>query len=201
MSKADQNFDSVWQVKAMARTWKAIRDGLKKADARDCLDYLEFDLLAEQRIRELRLRIINGTYIPKEPGKFELAKSRGAYRVMSVLTAEDALVFRHLVDHIYRLAQRNEPVGVFFAQGQPTLPKGPNLKSLDGIELGDYDSGWALWLRYQQYRTRTMLTQIRPVLVVTDITNFLSLFHMQSYWNTYRISLYPRSRLGSWLGY
>lgn len=166
------NFEAIWQFKSMKATWKAIRDGLKKADARDCLDYLEFDLLSEQKIKNLRKDVIGGAYTPTAPDLFELAKERGAFRVMSILTAEDSLVFRHLVDSIYRTAQKEEPVGAFFAQGQPTVPLGPQLKSLTGLGSDFYESAWHLWIRYHQYRTKTLLNAIHQILVVTDVTNY-----------------------------
>lgn len=172
MTKQDRNFENLWQTRRLRSTWKAIREGLKRAEARDSLDYLEFDLLADQKIKTLRAEVISGSYIPSEPGAFELAKERGAYRVMSILTAEDALIFRHLVDDIYRHAQKDEPPGVFFAQGQPTVPVGPELKSLVGTTADFYESGWHLWIRYHQYRSKTLLSAILPVLVVTDVTNY-----------------------------
>ncbi len=169
MIKQDKDFEALWQTRRLKTTWKAIRKGLKKSDARDCLDYLEFDLFAEERIKLLRKSIIGGSYVPAEPGTFELAKERGAFRVMTVLTAEDALVYRHLVDDIYRRAQRDEPSGVFFAQGQPTVPVGPEMKAYIGL---DYEDGWQLWIRYHQYRTKTLLNTIGRVLVITDVTNY-----------------------------
>jgi hypothetical protein len=165
-------FDLLWQTRRVLRTWKAIKEGLKKADARDCLDYLEFDLLAEEQIKLIRKSVISGSYAPSTAGAFQLAKSQGAYRVMSILTAQDALIFRHLVDSIYRVAQVNEPVGAFFAQSQPTVPIGPQLRTVKGLGSDFYESAWTLWINYHQYRTRTLLNTIRPVLVVTDITNY-----------------------------
>jgi len=167
--KQDRDFEALWQSRRLKSTWKAIRAGLKKCDARDSLDYLEFDLFVDDRIKILRKAVTTGSYTPAEPGLFELAKERGAFRVMSVLTAEDALVYRHLVDDIYRRAQRDEPGGVYFAQGQPTVPVGPECRKND---LDSYEDGWQLWIRYHQYRTKTLLNTIAKVLVVTDVTNY-----------------------------
>jgi hypothetical protein len=169
---ADSNFNKLWSVSRVFKTWKALRKGLRRADARDCLDYLEFDLFAEEKIQALKKRIVGGTYNPTVAGMFQLAKRQGAYRVMSILTAEDALVYRHLTDSIFRNARQFEPPGVFFAQAQATVPVGPELTALTGQHADFYESAWKLWMQYHQYRTKTLLTQIHRVLVVTDITNY-----------------------------
>jgi tetratricopeptide (TPR) repeat protein len=172
MTNYDKNFSSIWHVKKLMQAWKAIREGLKKADARDCLDYIEFDLFAEAKIKALRESIISGSYIPGHAGMFELAKGRGAFRTVSILSPEDSLVFRRLVDNIYLQAQKYEPEGVFYAQGQPTVPIGPHLISVANLEEDIYESAWKIWFIYNQYRTRTLLNKVLPILVTADITNF-----------------------------
>ncbi len=170
MVTADQQFTSLWQQSRLLKTWKVLRKSLRTAQVRDALDFLEFEVDINERIKQIRQEIIAGTYSPTTGRTFQVAKSKGAYRVISVLGPRDLLVFRHLCDEIYRRALKYEADGAYFGQRHPSVrPVGDEVTE---PAADFYESAFPVWLRYHQYRTQTLLNPIRPVLVTTDVTNF-----------------------------
>lgn len=176
MHREDKQFKSMWTVKKMMRTWKTLRRYLKSMSMRDCLDYLEFEVEARERIKTLRARILNGNYSPQPAIPFEQAKGRGAFRVLSILPPEDAIVFRILADEVYHRAQPHEYEGAYFGRNhRPPRPVGPKV---DGpLDPDFYLLTFPVWIRYNQYRTNILLNPIRPILVVTDISNYFESIH------------------------
>ncbi len=171
-------FAEMFGESALLRTWSEIRQDIKTLNARDCLDYLEYEVDIRLRVTDLRKRLKNGTYEPRKPAVFELAKSKGAYRSMAMLHIEDALVYRTIADEIYRRARTYEVKGSYFTRKHKAQPVGPKQGQLLLVRSNDfYKSVMRLWLRYHQYRTRTMLNAVRPVLLVTDITNYFESIH------------------------
>lgn len=171
MHRVEKAFENLWSIKGLLRTWKTIQKYNKDVKVRDPLDYLEYDVEARQRMVKLRDQILDGTYSPEPASSFELAKSRGPFRVMAVLSPADRLVFRHLTDEVYRRAQKFEASGAFFGRRHGGV-KPIGEKVVGPLEQDFYELAFPIWIRYHQYRTHTLLNPIKQILVVTDITNY-----------------------------
>lgn len=100
--------------------------------------------------------------------RYELVKSRGSYRLMTIPNFRDALVYRLISDSALELALPSKVAGAFFSRRHEETPVGKTLCPDDDPYLKFYE----VWLRYQEYRTRTMLNQPYEVLVVADIANY-----------------------------
>ena len=87
---------------------------------------------------------------------------------MTVPNIRDALVYRLICDEVLELATPSKVPGAFFSRRHNRTPVG---KTFD-LEDDPYLRFYQIWLRYQEYRTRTMLNEPYEVLVVTDITNY-----------------------------
>ncbi len=114
-------------------------------------------------------RLVNGTYRPVQPGRREVAKREGAYRVVTAPAIEDIVVFRHICDYIYARAFRAEPPGAFFSQRFGRHPIGKKLDSISDEEYADF---FEVWMRYDEYRTLLGLSGMYKFIVVTDISSY-----------------------------
>ncbi|GEC93348.1 RNA-directed DNA polymerase [Brevibacillus brevis] len=177
---SDREFNEMFSLRNLKNTWKVIRKDLKTANVRDCIDYLEYELNLDHQIKTVRERILSGSYTPKKPSTFEMAKTKGAYRTLSILHLEDALVYRVIADQVYNRLRKYQKKGVFFSRKHTVKPIGQKggeiFLSTDNFK-DFYEDPLKLWKRYQQYRTKTLLNSVHPVLVVTDITNYFESVH------------------------
>ncbi len=117
---------------------------------------------------QIRANLLSGEYTPCPPTRYTLAKSKGAFRVMTVPNIKDALVYRLICDHALELALPAKVPGAFFSRRHQKTPVGRTFELDDDPYLRFFD----VWLRYQEYRTQTLLNQPYEVLVVSDITNY-----------------------------
>ena len=171
------NKASLWQ------SWKAVRSQLKRAPRRDVLDYLEYDVDPDVWISRLLVRIKNEDYSPESPVYCSIAKSRGFDRVITMPIVPDVVLYRTIVDHVYRRAAKREVKHAYFSQA--TLSKVVSAAASDAqfaIHSAKADEGagypttapsvFLEWLRYDQYRKLLIFERIYPFIVITDISNF-----------------------------
>jgi hypothetical protein len=162
-------FRTLFSLPRLKATWKELRKELSKVQVRDCLDYLEIDLESESWLRQTRDKILNGTYHPQHPGRFEVAKSNGAFRVITLPGIQDVLVYRHICNDIYRRAKPAEPPGAYFSRRFRMEPVG---QKIDDISSFDYLTFFHVWIRYNNYRKLLSLSGLFRAVLVTDITNY-----------------------------
>jgi len=167
------NRSSLW------RAWKAVRTELRNASVRDIVDYLDFDVDPECWIRRTLREISAGTYEPRAPHRFSLAKSSGFSRTMSLPTIPDLIVYRAAVDFIYDRARHAQQPHVYFLRSQ--IHQAERTAGIDAATAlqareANYRSAtrrsFINWLHFDQYRKLLILDKIHPFIVITDITNF-----------------------------
>jgi hypothetical protein len=168
---------------ALWNAWKAVRSQLKKAPRRDVLDYLEYDIDPDVWINRLLARLKIGEYAPEKPIRYSLAKSKGFDRIITVPRIPDVVLYRAIVDHLFRKARRKQKKHVYFSQatlsetvaavGQQTTAM---MQAIQDREASDYGtastSAFLEWLKFDQYRKLLIFEKIHPFIVVTDIANF-----------------------------
>jgi|GEM_PF-2112551 len=174
---------SLWQA------WKAVRKEFRRCSLRDVIDYMEYDLDPDVWIRDLLRSIQRGTYEPHPPRRFLIAKSNGFSRRMTMPHIPDLVLYRAIVDRLYRKSRRSEHRHVYFertdlAKAQANAKKeasSERTETAGGLReitewLTDYDSGshrrYRAWLHYDQYRKHLILKRIYPFIVTTDVANF-----------------------------
>lgn len=149
-------------------TWGAVRKEAKDHRVRDVLDCLDWAISIEATLTQLSESLLTGTYTPGAPMRYELAKSRGSFRIVTVPNIRDALVYRLICDEALAIAMPGKVPGAFFSRRHKTTPVGRTFGLHDDPSLRFFD----VWLRYQEYRSRTMLNEPYETLVVSDITNY-----------------------------
>lgn len=90
----------------------------------------------------------------------------------------DLVLYRSIVDAIYRKALKREHQHVYFKREH--LQQAQNLAQKQATQQMNWATQYRMtsqrsfynWLRYAQYRKHLLLQAIHPYLVVTDITNF-----------------------------
>ena len=157
---------------------------------RDVVDYLDYDVDPRVWIESLLGRIESGTYEPRAPERFTVAKSRGFSRRMAIPELPDLVLYRTIVDYIYSRSKQDEKRHVYFEQEQlskvqkqieeeerelRTKGDDPFWNALLEESL-DYETHskkrYRAWLRYSQYRRLLIFRRVYPCIVTTDITNF-----------------------------
>jgi hypothetical protein len=168
---------------ALWNAWKAVRSQLKKAPRRDVLDYLEYDIDPDVWINRLLRRLKIGEYTPEKPIRYSLAKSKGFDRIITVPRVPDLVLYRTIVDHLFRKARRKQKKHVYFSRatlskavaaiGQQTTAV---MQAAQDRESSDYETtstnAFLEWLKFDQYRKFLIFDKIHPFIVVTDIANF-----------------------------
>jgi hypothetical protein len=143
------------------------------------VDFLDYDVNPDVWINRLVNSIKNGTYEPDLPRRFTLGKSKGFSRTMTLPAVPDLVLYRSLVDCIYRKAKRRQHRHVYFLRGQLTAvqrqvqqePVVPGDLSLPHYRAASQRS-FLNWLKYDQYRKLLIFKRVHPFFVVTDVSNF-----------------------------
>lgn len=164
-------------------SWKEVRKQLKRAPRRDVLDFLEYDIDPEVWISRLLRRLSSEEYSPERPVRYTLAKAKGFDRVITVPAVPDLVLYRTIVDHLYRKAKTQQVRHAYFSQS--TLSKA--VDAAEKAAVLEMEGGGAEdetpyptaarntfleWLKYDQYRKLLIFKRVYPYIVVTDITNF-----------------------------
>lgn len=161
--------------------WKEVRKHLKRAPRRDVLDYLEYDIDPNVWINRLLKRLKDGDYTPEKPERYPLAKSKGFNRIITVPAVPDLVLYRTIVDHLFRKARKKQRKHVYFSQA--TLSKVVRQAGKDARneiekyrDKGDYESAsrsaFLEWMKFDQYRQLLIFDKLYPFIVLTDITNY-----------------------------
>jgi len=161
-------FEQLFETASLRKTAATIRKEIRLIRARDAVDWIDWFVSLEDSLSVLSSDIISGEYAASTPTRYELAKSHGAFRVITSFNIRDAIVYRHICDEALQRATPQKVAGAFFSRRHAPTPLGKTLIPHDD----DYQSFFAVWLQFNQYRAKTMLNQVYQVLVVTDITNY-----------------------------
>jgi hypothetical protein len=161
-------FEELFKTSALRSTAATIRREIRLIRARDAVDWVDWFVSLENSLPALGSDVVLGSYAPSSPTRYELAKSHGAYRVITSFNMRDAIVYRHICDEALKRAIPHKVAGAFFSRRHAPTPPGKTLS----LPEDEYQSFFQVWLQFNQYRARTMLNQIYTVLVVTDITNY-----------------------------
>jgi hypothetical protein len=112
--------------------------------------------------------VIEGSFYPSVPTRYEVGKSRGTFRVITALNIRDAVVYRHLADEALERAIPEKVPGAFFSRRHSATPVGKTLT----VSPDPYHAFFEIWLKYKQYRAQTLLCHPYQILVISDITNY-----------------------------
>ena len=167
-SPDEAKFRALFSLQGLRRTWISLRKETRRLEIRDVLDWADWSVALDTSLDQLRRDILSGAYSPGPPTRYEVGKSKGSYRVITAYNIRDALVYRHLCDRAFEDALPLKIRGAFFSRRHSASPVGPTF-SLRGDA---YYRSFEVWLRYHEYRTRTLLNEIYRVLVISDISNY-----------------------------
>ena len=165
----DINTSALW------RAWKEVRKQLPRMHLRDVTDYIEYDVDPDWWIGRLLLDIERGTYEPATVHRFTIPKKMGFSRRMTLPSIPDLVLYRSIVNFLYKKAKRLEKKHVYFAQNTLSKKvKSIGEENLDAVSEYTFSSGGAIreWLEYDQYRKRLLQDRVHPYIVLADITNF-----------------------------
>jgi len=160
--------EELFEPARLRKTASSIRKEIRLIRARDAFDWIDWFVSIESTLPELSEEIVLGRYVPSPPTRYELAKSHGAFRVITALNMRDAIVYRHICDEALERAIPSKVPGAFFSRRHAATPVGNTLT----VSEDDYHSFFEVWLKFHQYRAHTLLNNAYRVLVVTDITNY-----------------------------
>ncbi|MGH7432811.1 MAG: RNA-directed DNA polymerase [Candidatus Methylomirabilales bacterium] len=166
------NRTSLWNA------WKLVRKQIKNATLRDVIDYLEYDIDPDKWIDRLLRDIAAGAYEPGAPRRYMLAKSKGFSRRMTLPEIPDLVLYRAIVEHLYRQMRLREHKHVYFEKAK--LSKVAQQAAASAAEAQKAASQYGVtsvsrflaWLHFTQYRKHLIFDEIYPFIVTTDITNF-----------------------------
>lgn len=152
-------------------TWQKVRWLNTKIEQRDCIDHLEADLDSRRWLAVLRRQVLDGRYRPQQPRRYEAAKSEGFYRVMTIPTTADVVVYRLLADYLWSRARRRGYAGAFFSVQMRPRPS-PVGRVVEELTNTEYATFFDIWIRYDEYRRRLLLNGLHRYIVITDVSNF-----------------------------
>jgi hypothetical protein len=168
------DFDSMFSIQRLRKTANQLRTYVRQVRARDVIDWVDWFIALHASLPLLREELLSGEYQPLPATRYEWGKAQGGFRVISSFNLRDALVFRHICDFVLERARPSQAPGVYFSRRYSSPPVG------QAKIMGDEDpylDFLAVWLRYNQYRSKTLLSSPHEVLVVTDISNFFDSIH------------------------
>ena len=83
-------FEELFEASRLRKTSITIRKEVRLLRARDAVDWIDWFVSLDGSLSALSHDIISGSYTPSAPTRYELAKSHGAFRVITAFHA-----FRH----------------------------------------------------------------------------------------------------------
>ncbi len=164
----ERDFNELFSLQKLRKTWNTLRKELKSVNTRDAVGWIDWIVTINQTLPTIRDQILKGEYTPSAISQLESAKSKGSFRIISLLNIRDALIYRHISDFALEKAIPSKVKGAFFSRRHQTTPVGKTFL----IDTGDSAGFWEIWLRYNEYRSRTFLSSPYACLVVTDISNY-----------------------------
>jgi hypothetical protein len=164
----ENTFENIFTLTRLRKTCQTIRKEARLLRARDVIDWLDWFIALESSLALLKSEILTGDYTPTPPTRYELAKARGSFRVITALNIRDAVVYRHLYDEALTRATPFKVQGAFFSRRRSSTPVGKTFL----LEDDPYLRFFEIWLKYHQYRTLTLLNEPYEFIVVSDITNY-----------------------------
>lgn len=164
----DHDFEQMFSPQELRKTWSQLRTEFERSTVPDVINHLDWRTTLDRALDDLSKRVINGTFEPTTPARYELAKTKGAFRVITGLAPPEALIYRHIANAVYKLYVPRKVQGAFFSKRHQKTAVGKTFILGDD----DYEKFFAVWIAYSQYKTQTMLHGIYDRLVTTDISNF-----------------------------
>jgi len=162
--------------------WKAVRQQVRHFEHRDPADYLEYDIDPDVWINRLLRHIASGDYAPHAPKRYSVAKSSGFSRTISLPHIPDLVLYRAIVDHLFRRAHHQQKKHVYFQQATLSQAAAGAFEqaraTIRPISEGDpaypvvRRNRFLEWLRFDQYRKLLIFERTYPFIVLTDISNF-----------------------------
>ncbi len=171
---AKRNYVAELDKSAVWEAWKEVRRQLPRASKRDVTDFIEFDVDPDQWIDRLLADVNAGTYEPRMPYRFSLAKKLGFSRTITFPHIPDLVLYRALTELIYRQAKPSQKGNVYFARNT-RAKRHRSLESADSsTPTYEFLSGSAFvkWKEYDEYRKRLLIDKVFPYFVITDISNY-----------------------------
>jgi len=161
-------FEELCSVENLGIVWSKVKSVLRNTNSRDAIDWLDWQSTIETTLPLIRDEVVVGSYEPQFPARFRIPKAKGSFRAMAVPNLRDVLVYRLVSEIALARGHASKVPGAFFARAEEKHPIGKTLT----FEDWDYPGFFEVWLRYQEYRSQTLLSDPTSHLVVTDITNF-----------------------------
>jgi hypothetical protein len=162
--------------------WKAIRQQVRRFEHRDPADYLEYDIDPDVWINRLLKHIASGQYAPHAPKRYSVAKSNGFSRTISLPHIPDLVLYRAIVDHLFRRAHHQQKKHVYFQQATLSKVAAGAFKQAASAARSEHEEDLAYpivrrnrfleWLRFDQYRKLLIFERTYPFIVLTDVSNF-----------------------------
>src|SRR5271155_1983803 len=119
--------EELFEPARLRKTASSIRKEIRLIRARDAFDWIDWFVSIESTLPELSEEIVLGRYVPSPPTRYELAKSHGAFRVITALNMRDAIVYRHICDEALERAIPSKVPGAFFSRRHAATPVGNTL--------------------------------------------------------------------------
>jgi hypothetical protein len=159
----------MFAVSRLHKTATSLQEDARYLRARDIVDWADWFVSLGRSLPILQVQILNGSFAPSPPTRYELPKAKGSFRLITTPNMRDALVYRHIADVVLVRALPTKVKGAYFSRRRTPTPIGPTF-NLDPTD--PYHKFFTVWLTYNSYRSKTLLNQPHDVLVVTDISNY-----------------------------
>lgn len=146
---------------------------LRDSAARDVVDFLEYDIDPDVWIGRLIRQIESGSYEPRTPQRFSLAKSRGFSRTMTSPHIPDLTLYRAIADYLFGRMKRYQHKHVYFDRADLSAQRAAKMESskTDKMQEVEYSplgrSRFPAWLHFNQYREQLILERVYPFIVTT----------------------------------
>lgn len=158
----------MFSAEELRKTWSQLRSEFERSTVPDVINHLDWRTTLDHALDDLSKRVINGSFEPATPARYEIAKAKGAFRIITGLAPPEALVYRHIANAVYRLYLPRKVQGAFFSMRHQKTAVGKTFVLSDD----DYEKFFVIWIAYNQYKAQTLLHGIYDRLVTTDISNF-----------------------------
>jgi hypothetical protein len=122
----DDRFARLVSPERLRATWRTIRREARRHRIRDVVDYLDWSRSIDECIPELSQSLLQGSYAPQPPARYDLAKAKGSFRVVTVPALRDAIVYRLLCDEALEIATPQKVPGAYFSRRHTAPLAGPS---------------------------------------------------------------------------
>lgn len=169
----------LFTIANLSGSWQQVQEKFRHAPFRDIIDYRDYHVFINEKVRRLRHDILSIRYRCSYSVKARSQKGKGINRVLTYFHPADLIVYNLLCQHVHRCAQKGYFKNSYFSRSLHSK-KDDLIKTEGDFFHEPYGGTFKEWKRYAGHRAKLGRKKSFAYAVITDIANFFETLHHET---------------------